>query len=328
MTAGSSDMPDCVTIGITAYNVEDSIRRAVWCALQQTWRPIEIVVVDDCSTDGTDELLQELASAHPEIRAFRHSANQGVAAARNRIIAEARGEFIVFFDDDDESAPDRVSLQIERICDYEKAFAKGAPVICHTARRQIDNTGGTRIERTMGQREGRLAPNGPAVARRILAGEPLEDGYGAIATCSQMARTETYRALGGFDPAFRRSEDTEFCVRLALAGGHFVGISKPLVTQTLTATPEKSLEDEKRYRLALIDKHREVFDDERHYRFSREWAETKYVWLGGDRLSFARRLVRSGLGHPLLTWQRIRLALPTLEGNRAFARFHRNRQGS
>lgn len=321
-------MTPLVTIGITAFNAEDSVGRAVASALGQDWRPIEIVVVDDASSDATWAVITALAAAHSEVRVFRQDANQGVAAARNRIVAEARGAFIAFFDDDDESATQRVGRQLRRISEYEAQFAQGAPVICHTARRQTALDGGSRIEPTMGVRHGAVAPHGKAVARRILAGTPLEDGYGALATCSQMARTQTYRELGGFDPAFRRVEDTDFCVRLALGGGHFVGIADPLVTQTLTRTSDKSLEGERQYKLMLIDKHRAVFDDDRHYRYCRNWMITKYHWLARHRLRFGLRMIGAALGHPLLTWQRLRHALPNLEGNRAFSRFHGTAKGS
>ncbi len=316
-------MTPLVTIGITAFNAADSISRAVASALAQDWRPIEIVVVDDASTDGTVTALTALAAAHPEIRVLRQDTNQGVAAARSRIVAEAKGAFVAFFDDDDVSAPERVRRQFARITDYEAGFAAGGMVICHTARLQRMLDGGKRMETTMGTRLDRVAPHGRAVARRILAGDRLEDGYGSIATCSQMARVETYRALGGFDPGFRRSEDTEFCVRLALAGGHFVGIDAPLVTQTLTRRSDKSLKSELAYKLMLIDKHRDVFDSTGHYQFCRDWLLAKHEFLAGHRGRFAARMARAALTHPLLTWQRLSLALPNLEGNRAFARFHR-----
>ncbi|HEV7437261.1 MAG TPA: glycosyltransferase [Pseudorhizobium sp.] len=312
-----------VTIGVTSYNCESSLDRAICSALDQDWPALEIVIVDDASSDRTWEKILALSTIHPNIRAFRQSENGGVAAARNRILAEARGEFVAFFDDDDVSAPGRVRRQVERITGYEAELSGGAPVICHTARRQVGTDGSTRVEPTMGQQEGKLAPRGEAVAHRILFGAPLEDGYGALATCSQMARTQTYRQIGGFDPVFRRVEDTDFCVRLALVGGHFVGIAEPLVTQTLTPTSDKSLEGELAFKLMLVDKHRAVFAGEEHYRYCREWLITKHHWLAGDRIGFAARMGVAALRHPLWTWQRLRLALPNLEGNRAFSRFHR-----
>ncbi|OOO29386.1 glycosyltransferase [Rhizobium sophoriradicis] len=316
-------MAPLITIGITSFNAEGHIARAISSAIAQSWEPLEIVVVDDRSSDRTFELVEQIVKSHPQVRVFRQSQNSGVAAARNRIMEEARGDFLAFFDDDDVSDPDRVATQYRRIIDYEGQLPERAPVVCHTARRQITRNGSERIERTMGCSQKKEAPSGPAVAARLLWGEPVEDGYGAVATCSQMARTSTYKMLGGFDPVFRRSEDMEFCVRLARAGGHFVGIAEPLVTQTLTYGSEKSLDKELYYKLQVIDKHRSAFKSKEHYGFSREWITTKYLWLRGHRPAFIRKLIISAITHPLLTWSRLWYALPQLDSNRSFSLFHR-----
>lgn len=315
-----------VTIGITAFNAVDSIEWAVRSALAQTWRPIEIIAVDDCSTDETYEVLNKLAAIHPELRVFHNQNNSGVAVSRNRILAEAKGEFVAFFDDDDESLPERIATQFERIWGYERDFAKGAPVICHTARKVHYPNGSIHIVGTMGQRVGQLVPNGVAVAERILLGAHLDDGYGACPTCSQMARLSIYRAVGGFDPVFRRSEDTELNVRLAKVGAHFVGIAKPLVVQTMTRTSDKSLIDERRYTLMLLDKHQDVSDKYGMFGFCQRWIDIKHAWLEGRKLIFALSLVSLVLTHPLLTFRRLALALPNVGQNRAFSRFYTKKE--
>lgn len=311
-----------VTIGITAYNAADSVAAAVASALAQTWRPIEIVAVDDCSSDGTRDELERLAGVHPELRMFSNAVNGGVAVSRNRILAEARGAFVAFFDDDDESMPERVAEQYRRICDYERDFASSALVICHTARQLVYPDGLQRVDRTMGETPGRLAPAGSAVARRILLGTPLKDGYGACPTCSQMARLATYRNLGGFDPALRRGEDTDLNIRLALAGGHLVGIARPLVRQRMTRTSDKGLAEEYRNMLVLIEKHRGMMEEAGQYGFCRAWLDAKQAWLEGRRAAFAGRFAALALAHPVLTARRFALALPNAAINRAFRRFH------
>ncbi len=316
-----------VTIGITAFNSADTVARAVDSALAQTWRPLEVVVVNDCSADATPAVLARLATRHSELRVFQNESNVGVAASRNRILAEAKGAFIAFFDDDDESLEERVEVQLRRILEYERDFGEGRPVICHTARRLIYPDGSERIAATMGQREGRAAPASLPVAERILLGTPLEDGYGACPTCSQMARLDTYRSLGNFDPAFRRSEDTDFNIRLAKAGGHFVGVDRPLVVQTMNRSPDKSLAGERFYTLMLLEKHRDVADRFGLYAFCRRWIEMKYDSLEGRRGAFLLGLAGLALAHPTRTLRRLRLAQSNFGLNRTFGRFYSRDSG-
>lgn len=317
-----------VTVGIAAFNAQDTLEAAVRSAHAQTWRPLEIVVVDDCSTDGTAELLERLQLQYPGLRVVRLARNGGVAVVRNRIVAEARGEFLAFFDDDDRSDPDRVARQVQRIVDYERQFAPGAPVICHTARKVIYPDGHVRIERTKGEREGHAAPAGVAVAARVLVGTPLVDGDGACPTCSQMARVATYRTLGGFDESLRRGEDTELVIRVALAGGHFVGIASPLVTQVMTRTSEKSIGEEHRSFVRIMDKHRDFVAANGDYGFCCRWIEVKYAWLARGWRACLPQLLGLMLRHPVLTLQRVREALPNTALNRAFSRFHESAQES
>ena len=311
------------TVAMTAFNAEDTIERALVSALAQDWRPIEILVVDDASSDATAERIAALASRHPEIRLIRHARNQGVAAARNSLLAAAAGEFVVFFDDDDESVSHRISTQVARIETYEMRFAPDAPVICHAAREQTTPDGDRRIETTMGRREDVPAPQGRAVADRILTGRPLADGYGALATCSQAARRSTYARVGGFDPALRRSEDTDLSIRLALAGAHFVGVAEPLVRQTLSLAGDKTLAAETEAMLAVLDKHRAVFESDRAHAFARRWTALKFDWLAGRRARFASGLLALALRRPVETAKRLIYALPMSASRAGVRDLHR-----
>ncbi|PLK68881.1 glycosyl transferase [Rhizobium sp. TH135] len=302
-------MPPLVTIGVTAFNAQDNIERAVRSALQQDWSNLEVVVVDDASSDQTGEIVERIVLKDSRVRLVRHAKNLGVGAARNSIINAASGEFVAFFDDDDESEASRIGAQWARIMRYEMKFAMGAPVICHTARLQTTGDGAERVEPTMGCREGASAPHGPAVASRILWGTRLDQGFGAVATCSQMARTSTYRATGGFDAAFRRSEDTEFCVRLALMGGHFVGIDSPLVRQKLTARADKTLDNELKYKLMLLAKHKQTAPTPGHFSAASGFLRFKYALQRRARFSALICLLQLLVTHPVLTTDRLDQAI-------------------
>ena len=109
-----------ITIGVTCFNAEDTITRAIKSAQNQTYPNFEIVVVDDTSTDNSIEIIEGMQKQDQRIFLHRHHENQGVASARNTIIEKAKGEYIAFFDDDDESIPERLSKQYERLSDFQQ----------------------------------------------------------------------------------------------------------------------------------------------------------------------------------------------------------------
>lgn len=303
-----------ISIGITAYNAQASIANAVASALAQDWNPAEIIIVDDASTDNTASILEQLQKTYPELRIIRHEVNKGVAAARNTIINNARGDFLAFFDDDDKSDSQRLKKQYLRIISYEEKFAGGREVLCHSARIQIYPDGRQHYEPTAGCDPDNLSPFGYRMAERILYGKPLENGFGSMATCSQMARVKTYQLLHGFDEEFKRCEDTDFTVRFALRGGHFVGISEPLVQQTMTYGNDKSLDMEELHHHKLIDKHA-IFirNSGMPPTFCHLWLDAKYAYVRRKKFSFGLQMQTLFFRHPRLTLKRLLWALPNRE---------------
>jgi glycosyltransferase involved in cell wall biosynthesis len=103
------DPAPLVTIYIPTRNRPDFIQRAVNSCLAQTYRPIEIIVVDDGSEAEVQSQLQQFATETPQLKLLLNSTSVGASAARNQAIAVAQGEFITGLDDDDEFLPDRLS---------------------------------------------------------------------------------------------------------------------------------------------------------------------------------------------------------------------------
>jgi glycosyltransferase involved in cell wall biosynthesis len=102
-------MPDpLVSVILPVYNRERSIVRAVDSVLAQTYQPVELIVVDDGSTDGTRRVLEQFG----ERITLLTNAKRGVYAARNLGMRHARGEFIAFIDSDDVWLPHRLSVQV------------------------------------------------------------------------------------------------------------------------------------------------------------------------------------------------------------------------
>jgi glycosyltransferase involved in cell wall biosynthesis len=255
-----------ITVGITCYDAEDTIRRAVESALVQTWAPREVIIVDDASTDRSAAILEEMRRTGAEIRLIRHSENRGVAGARNTVLAHARGAFVAFFDDDDESTPDRLDQQYRRIVKYEHDHL-GATTFCYANRLVVSP--GERMPTFERYGIGRVPPepSGSLAADYVLGVLRNDDehSWGMLGSCTLMVRTEALRALGGFDGRFRRRAELDLAVRAAFAGAHFVSVDAPLVTQYLTLTPDKAGDAPLRYRLLLLEKHRDYLKQRRCY---------------------------------------------------------------
>ncbi len=93
---------------IPAYNVSSIIGRAIRSAAVQTFPPLEILVIDDCSTDDTVEVVRALAREFPSLRLVSTQANGGPSAARNVGLHEAKGDWIALLDADDHWRPNRL----------------------------------------------------------------------------------------------------------------------------------------------------------------------------------------------------------------------------
>lgn len=101
-----------VSIIMPAYNSEKYIRQSIESVINQEYQEWELLVVDDCSTDNTCEVVESIISYEQRIKLFRQPFNQGVSEARNRAIKEANGRFIAFLDSDDIWKEEKLSSQI------------------------------------------------------------------------------------------------------------------------------------------------------------------------------------------------------------------------
>ena len=101
-----SNMAYEVTIGIPVYNVEKYIRSSLDSALAQTFESIEFLILDDCGTDKSIDIVKEYQQTHPrgkDIRIVRQPHNMGIGETRNRILDETRTKYLYMLDSDDDN---------------------------------------------------------------------------------------------------------------------------------------------------------------------------------------------------------------------------------
>ncbi|WP_346836067.1 glycosyltransferase [Paenibacillus polymyxa] len=101
-----------VSVIMPVYNAINVIRTAMHSVLSQTWKNIEVLIVDDCSNDGTSDIIKEYMSIDDRIRLIRAKTNGGTYVARNLALQVATGDFVTCHDADDWSHPEKIEKQV------------------------------------------------------------------------------------------------------------------------------------------------------------------------------------------------------------------------
>jgi len=124
-----------VSVIIPVYNAEKYVEQAVRSIMNQTYQNLEILITDDCSTDGSFAILQKLAEEDARIKLFRNEYNQKIVRTLNALVERAAGKYIARMDADDISASKRIEKQV--------AFLEANPdiAICGTNAWHIDEKG-------------------------------------------------------------------------------------------------------------------------------------------------------------------------------------------
>ena len=216
-------------------------------------------------------------AAAPNIQHIHRPDRQGFkAGALAEGLRIAKGEFIAFFDDDDQSLPNRVSEQVACLIAYEDKNKTNLVACYASGIRKYDN--GYTVElHAIGSR-GEEKPNGSAVAEYLLLYRRMPGWfYGSgTPTCSLLIRRSVLEKAGGFDDTLRRVEDVDLAIRLALRNGHFIGTKKQLFIQYATTAADKSPEKNMEAERALAKKYKPYLDSIGRYYYASRWPMLRY----------------------------------------------------
>jgi glycosyltransferase involved in cell wall biosynthesis len=179
--------PPSVSVVVPIYNGERYLKDAIESIFRQDYRPLEVIAIDDGSTDGGRAIVE----AFPEIR-YIYQQNAGVACARNAGIAAARGEVIAFLDQDDWWASNKLHLQVAALREHPGAGYA-------LAREQVHLEAGT---------------GWPPWIRR----EAVENGELIGLPGTWLVRRTVFDKVGVFNPEYVMGCDTEWLIRAREAG--------------------------------------------------------------------------------------------------------------
>lgn len=198
-----------VTVIIPAFNAAEYLKDTLQSVENQTYQNLQIIVVDDGSTDDTARIVQ---SYSPQVTYIHQPNSGGCAAPRNCGLHHAQGELVTFFDADDIMLPDKIESQVEdllsqssavmSICNYRNFVSfKKCPDHFSTCQTLQNYMAGKQVIRISGE-----------LCRSIL----LEENFGSA--CSPLFKTSVVRDLQGFNESLFACEDFHLIYRAAMHG--------------------------------------------------------------------------------------------------------------
>jgi glycosyltransferase involved in cell wall biosynthesis len=188
-------VPD-VSVIVPTSDRADRLGRTLRSVLLQREVDLELVVVDDGSTDGTGQLLSRIDDSR--VRVMRNAAPLGESGARNRGIAESRGRWIAFLDDDDLWAPDKLSRQLDALATTGRVWAYAGDVL---------------VDEDLHVLQGEPPPSPDVVAASLPRYNSVPAGASNVVVESRILSQ-----VGPFDQGLRRTADWDMWLRLLQVG--------------------------------------------------------------------------------------------------------------
>jgi glycosyltransferase involved in cell wall biosynthesis len=195
-----------ISVIIPVYNGENTIKETIESVVNQTFTDLEIIIINDGSTDSTVEIVKNI----PDTRIQLHSyPNAGLAASRNRGISCSQGELISFIDADDLWTPDKLAAQYQKLQEHPQV------AVAYSWTDYIDSN-------SQFLQPGRHVSATGNVFSKLLMWSFLENGS------NPLIRREAIETVGGFDESLCAAEDWDMWLRLA-AKYEFVCVEKPQI---------------------------------------------------------------------------------------------------
>lgn len=175
------------------FNARDFLKESIESVLNQSFCDYEFIIVDDCSTDGSDSLIKKYALLDKRIKFFQNSENLGIAANRNKCFKLSTGNYVAWQDADDISLPKRMQHQIDFLENNKSVGIVGGVI-------QLFNSSGI-----LGIRK---YPNDDAGIRRYIY------RYSTIAQPAMMLRRDALLQAGSYNLKFPPAEDLDMTFRV------------------------------------------------------------------------------------------------------------------
>ena len=268
---------------LCTYNSEETALAALNAILNQSIKPNEIIIIDDCSQDATTEIIENAIKSFPEVNLIKNKLNLGQSASRNKGAQIAKSEILVFFDDDDISKPERAQAHIQMyqgsadisFVSSTKKYANGYSLDCINQNLLLKDL------------------SAKDWVLKLTTGQSKSSLKNLWVPCSTCAVNRTFfLALGGFDTSMRRLEDAEFFVRVAIAQGSASWSGKNLVIRNASFADDKGGKIDTQFEKKLLEKHKSLLTNNQ-YRNALSLSEVRSAYFSKQYLKFIYRTAQN-----------------------------------
>ncbi len=184
-----------ISVLMPAYNAEEYIAEAIESILNQTFKDYEFIIVDDCSTDNTWQIIKKYIKKDSRIKAHKNEKNLGIAGNRNKLISMAKGDYVIWQDADDISMPYRLEKQYKFMEENPEVGILGGWL-------QFFNKNGNLSVR-------KYATDDKVLRRKIFI-------YSPVAQPAAIIRKKLFDEVGKYDLKYPPAEDIDMSFRIGV----------------------------------------------------------------------------------------------------------------
>jgi glycosyltransferase involved in cell wall biosynthesis len=278
---------------MTTFNAEDTVERALNAILSQVVLPREIIIVDDCSSDSTVDIIRRITKKELRTTLVANKKNLGQSYSRNFAASKSTSANLVFFDDDDESRPDRTQ-------EHLRHFESGAVMSFVSSSIKYDN--GYRVACINADFSGQIPPQ--EMVERLLLGKGKVTSppiYVPTSTCA--INSEFFTLIGGFDVSLRRLEDVDLAIRATEFGAKISWSDRDCVERLSTSSSDKGSGIDMLYERQLITRN-STYLGLRISRKANLHSVTRELYFKGNFIKLFFHFVR----HPIYFVKRVALS--------------------
>lgn len=266
-----------VSVVIPTYNRALTIKRSVCSVLNQTHSDLEVIVVDDCSTDNTEEIVKSIKDKR--VSYIKIEKNRGANYCRNMGITMAKGEYIAFQDSDDEWLPEKLEKQLKYMKETSADF-------CFCLQKRMFG----RKKYYFPRKNFHLPTKREDVARILFKG-------GFISTQAIILKKEVAENVK-FDDSLPRFQDWDFAIRVAEK--YKICFLKESLVDVYEQNDSISHNDEKGVKAVrlLEEKYAKIFQADNQAKRNFEYAKCKILWRAGrykEAAKLARVILKKGM---------------------------------